>query len=127
MDSSLARELEDRLVRYCIIDTQADESSTTTPSTQKQFDLLNLLVDELKQLGVSDVSLTSYGAVIGTIPANVQSSVPTIGFLAHVDTSPGFNATGVKPIVHRAWDGSDIIVSGQCRARPSGSEHPYLA
>ena len=80
MDSSLARELEDRLVRYCIIDTQADESSTTTPSTQKQFDLLNLLVDELKQLGVSDVSLTSYGAVIGTIPANVRVRCQRLAF-----------------------------------------------
>src|SRR6186713_1535031 len=84
MDSTLARELEDRLVRYCIIDTQSDESSSTSPSTEKQFELLNLLVDELEQLGVSDVTLTSYGAVIGTIPANVEHSTPTIGFLADV-------------------------------------------
>jgi tripeptide aminopeptidase len=127
MDAALAHELEDRLVRYCVIDTQSDENSPTTPSTGKQFDLLNLLVDELRQLGVSDVTLTAYGAVLGTIPANVEGPAPTIGFLAHVDTSPGFNATDVKPIVHRAWDGSDIRFPDNAELVLTGSEHPYLA
>lgn len=127
MDSTLARELEDRLVRYCAIDTQADESSPTTPSTEKQYDLLNLLVDELNGIGVSDVVLTPYGAVLGTIPANTDGNIPTIGFLAHVDTSPGFHASNVKPRVHRQWDGSDITFPENPELVLSASEHPYLA
>ena len=100
MKTQFDRELEERLVRYCKIDTQADEKSPTSPSTAIQFDLLNLLVDELKQIGAQEVTLTDYGAVLATIPATVETSAPTIALLAHVDTSPGFDATGVKPIVH---------------------------
>ncbi len=119
--------LEDRLVRYCRIDTQADETSTTTPSTEKQYDLLNLLVDELKGLGVKDVELTGYGAVLATIPATAAGDIPTVAFLAHVDTSPAFNATDVKPIVHRAWDGSDIVLPDDPSIVLSPGAMPYLA
>src|SRR5690606_22618711 len=95
------RELEERLVRYARIDTQSDESSPTSPSTEIQLDLLNLLVEELEEIGARDVRLTDYGAVLATIPATVEDGAPVVGFLAHVDTAPGFNASGVKPIVHR--------------------------
>ena len=71
------------------------------PAPAKQFDLLNLLVDELAEIGAQDVRLTDYGAVLATIPATVATDAPTIAFLAHVDTAPQFNGTGVKPIVHR--------------------------
>ena len=105
--SSFDRELEERLVRYARIDTQSDEKSATSPSTKKQYDLLNLLVDELKAMGAQDVRLTDYGVVLATIPATTRSDVPTIALLAHVDTAPAFNGTGVKPIVHRNYGGGD--------------------
>ncbi|HAX23623.1 MAG TPA: peptidase T [Thermomicrobiales bacterium] len=127
MGHDLYAALEDRLVRYCIIDTQADETSATIPSTAKQYDLLNLLVEELKGLGLADVELTAYGAVLATIPATVDKDIPTVAFLAHVDTSSAFNATGVKPLVHRAWDGSDIVLPDDPSIVFSASEMPYLA
>ena len=92
------------------IDTQSDESSPTSPSTERQFDLLRLLVRRAAARSApQDVRLTDYGAVLATIPATVRRR-PTIAFLAHVDTAPQFNATGVKPIVHRAYDGGDIVL-----------------
>lgn len=120
------KELEERLVRYCEIDTQADEKSPTSPSTEKQFDLLNLLVDELKEIGAQDVELTGYGAVLATIPATVDTQVPTVAFLAHVDTAPAFNATGVKPIVHRHYDGGDIVLPDDLEQVLSPDKFPYL-
>ena len=117
MTLAVGQELEERFIRYARIDTQADESSATTPSTDKQFDLLNLLVDELREIGAQDVRLTDYGAVLATIPATVASDVPTVAFLAHVDTSPGFSGTGVEPIVHRDYDGGDIVLPDDPDAR----------
>lgn len=121
------QELEERLLRYARIDTQADESSPTSPSTAIQLDLLRLLVDELNEIGAQDVRLTEYGAVIATIPPTVDRSTPTIAYLAHVDTSPGFNATGVKPIVHRAYDGGDIHFPDAPGLALSSDDSPYLA
>jgi tripeptide aminopeptidase len=104
------QELEERLIRYCRIDTQSDEKSTTSPSTARQLDLLNLLLEELKEIGAQEVRLTDYGAVLATIPATIMRRAPVIGFLAHVDTAPAFNATGVKPLVHRNYDGGEIVL-----------------
>ena len=120
------RELEERLVRYARIDTQSDESSPTSPSTEIQLDLLNLLVEELEEIGARDVRLTDYGAVLATIPATVEDGAPVVGFLAHVDTAPGFNASGVKPIVHRNWDGSDIALPDDPRMVLSPEQIPSL-
>jgi tripeptide aminopeptidase len=127
MDTSFAAELEDRLVRYARIDTQSDESSPTSPSTEKQHDLLRMLAEELGAMGASDVEQTAYGTVLATIPASTGQSAPTVAFLAHVDTSPGFNATGVKPIVHRNYDGGDIVLPDDPQMVLSPSAHPYLA
>lgn len=127
MGSSFDRELEERLVRYARIDTQSDESSPTSPSTEIQLDLLRMLVDELTTMGAEDVVLTDYGAVLATIPATVESEVPTIAFLAHVDTAPGFNAVGVKPIVHRKYDGGDIVLPDDPQQVLSPEHFPYLA
>jgi len=121
------QELEERLIRYCKIDTQADEKSTTAPSTAIQFDLLNLLVEELKEIGAQDVTLTDYGAVLATLPATVETSAPVIGFLAHVDTAPAFRASGVKPIVHRAYDGGEIVLPDDPTQVLSPTQSPYLA
>jgi tripeptide aminopeptidase len=120
-------ELEERFVRYVRVDTQSDESSTTCPSTGRQYDLLRLLVGELESIGAQDIRLTDYAAVLATIPATSERPAPTIAFLAHVDTTPQFNATGVKPIVHRRYDGSEIAFPDAPNVRLSPSEHPYLA
>lgn len=121
------QELEERLIRYCKIDTQADEKSSTSPSTAIQFDLLNLLVEELKEIGAQDVRLTDYGAVLATIPATVETTAPVIGFLAHVDTAPAFHASGVKPIVHRNYDGGEIVLPDDPTQVLSPKQSPYLA
>ena len=120
------RELEERLVRYCKIDTQADEKSSTAPSTAIQFDLLNLLVEELTEIGAQEVTLTGYGAVLATIPATMETSAPVIGFLAHVDTAPAFHASGVKPIVHHAYDGGEIVLPDDPAQVLSPKQSPYL-
>ena len=121
------RELEERFLRYAKIDTQSDERSTASPSTEKQLDLLNLLVSELQAVGAHDVKLTDYGAVLATIPATVNHHVPTIAFLAHVDTAPAFNGTGVQPRVHRNYSGGDIVVSDEDKMFLSPEDSPYLA
>lgn len=108
MRTEFDAELEERLVRYAAVDTQSDEGSASEPSTAIQLDLARMLRDELDAMGAADVQLTEYGAVLATIPATVGGDVPTIALLAHVDTAPQFNATGVKPVVHRAWDGGPI-------------------
>jgi len=110
LSTSFDKELEERFVRYAKIDTEADSASKTTPSTQKQYDLLNLLVEELKEIGAQDVTLTNYGTVLASLPATMQRDVPTIAFLAHVDTAPQFTGKNVKPITHRKYNGEDIIL-----------------
>ena len=119
------KELEERLVRYAAIDSQSEETSTTTPSTSIQFDMLHLLEKELSEIGAEDIKLTDYGAVVATIPATAKG--PTIGFLAHVDTAPQFNATGVKPRVVRSYNGGDISFPDAPNLKLSPEEHPYLA
>ncbi len=121
------RELEERLIRYASIDTQSDETSPTAPSTERQFDLLRLLVDELTAIGAADVRLTDYGVVLATIPATAAGELPVMGWLAHVDTAPGFAASGVKPIVHRGYDGGAITFPDAPDLILSPEQSPYLA
>ena len=118
-------ELQDRLVRYASIDTQSEETSHSTPSTVIQYDLLNLLQQELRDFGASDVQLTDYGTVLATIPGNTEG--PTIGFLAHVDTAPQFNATGVKPRIIMGYNGGDITFPDNSELTLSPADYPYLA
>ncbi len=103
---SFLTELETRLTRYCAIDSQSDAASRTAPSTAIQLNMARLLREELTQIGAADVQITEYGTVLATIPATAAG--PTIGFLAHVDTAPQFNATGVKPRVIRGYNGGAI-------------------
>jgi tripeptide aminopeptidase len=101
----------DRFLRYVKIDTQSDPQSISFPSTAKQLDLSNLLVKELQQLGVSDALLDEHGYVYATIPSNsAKTNVPVICFCSHVDTSPDVTGFNVKPLVHRNWNGSDIVL-----------------
>ncbi len=103
-------DLEERFLRYVQIDTTPDERGTTVPSTARQWDLLRLLAAELTALGASDVRVTDYGCTLATLPATVGHATPTVAFLAHVDTSPAFPGAGVKPLVHRSYDGSPIVL-----------------
>lgn len=128
MSSNFAPELETRLLRYVQIDTQSDESSSSAPSTAKQYDLLNLLVDELQAIGAHDITLTDYGAVIATVPATPgHEDAPTVAFLGHVDTAPSFSGTGVKPMVHRNWDGAPIALPDDPARVLYPEDFPYLA
>ena len=99
-------ELESRLLRYTAIDSQSDADSPSAPSTAIQMDMARLLVAELTEIGAAEVTLTDYGTVLATIPGTAPG--PTVGFLAHVDTAPQFNATGVKPRVIRGYNGGAI-------------------
>ncbi|MEL6643148.1 MAG: peptidase T [Pseudomonadota bacterium] len=126
MRTEFDAELEERLVRYAAIDSQSDETSASTPSTKVQFDMLNLLVEELKGIGAADVQLTDYGAVLATVPATVAGDVPVIGFCAHVDTAPAFHAEGVKPVVHRGYNGGEIAFADAPDLKLSPEIAPYL-
>ena len=119
------QELEDRLIRYATIDSQSDEASKSSPSSEIQLDILRLLEDELVGIGAKDVRLTGYGVVLATIPGTVDG--PTVGLLAHVDTAPQFNATGVKPRVIRGYNGGDITFPDAPELVLSPEEYPYLA
>lgn len=115
----------DKFLRYVVIDTQSQEGSETYPSTAKQFDLLNLLVKELKELGIADAGVDEYGYVMATVPANVPYAVPTIGFIAHVDTSPEVSGAHVKPQVLQ-YTGGDIVLPGDSAVVIRESENPAL-
>ena len=118
----------DRFLRYVQYDTQSNESSHTYPSTQTQLRLLADLADELRALGASDVTLDQHGYVMATIPAtSPKPEVPTVGFIAHVDTSPEMSGAGVKPLVHRAYDGGDIVLPDDPSVVLRASEIPELA
>ncbi|MCC1492203.1 peptidase T [Cognatishimia sp. F0-27] len=118
-------ELKSRLVRYCAIDSQSDMDSPTGPSTECQHAMLDLMVEELTDMGASDVVKTAYGTVIATIPGTAPG--PTVGFLAHVDTAPQFNATGVKPRVIEGYNGGTISFPDDPDLALSPEEFPYLA
>ena len=98
-------EVLDRFIRYVQIDTQSARDSETYPSTAKQLDLLRLLAEELKQIGMQDVHMDRYGYVTATLPANNGKASPVVGFLAHVDTSPDASGANVHPRVIEHYDG----------------------
>ena len=120
-------ELEQRLVRYAAVDSQSDGASPTSPSTERQLDMARMLEAELKEMGAEDVTITAYGAVLATVPATAEGDLPVVGLLAHVDTAPAFNATGVKPVVHRGYNGGDITFADAPALKLSPENSPYLA
>jgi tripeptide aminopeptidase len=118
----------ERFLRYVRYDTRADESSETYPSTSTQLVLLDLLAQELRTLGAAEVRMDEHGYVTATVPATSRKSmVPTIGFIAHVDTSPEMSGADVKPIVHRQYDGRDLVLPDDPTAVLRATEHPALA
>ncbi|MEC5165825.1 tripeptide aminopeptidase [Flavobacterium sp. PL11] len=103
----------DRFISYVIIDTESDANSETTPSTNKQWNLANKLVEELKAIGMEEVTIDDKAYIMATLPSNVDHKVPTIGFVSHFDTSPDFCGANVKPQVITNYDGKDIILNAE--------------
>jgi tripeptide aminopeptidase len=101
----------DRFIKYVSIDTQSDPKNSEFPSTQKQWNLANLLVQELTEIGMKDVSIDENAYVMATLPGNIHKEVPTIGFIAHFDTSPDYSGTNVKPQIHKNYNGKDIVLN----------------
>lgn len=118
--------VKDRLMRYVQIDTQSDPNSKSNPSSEKQKTLGRMLVQELKELGISDAELDEYGYVYATLPSNTTKEVPVICFCAHVDTAPDCSGTGVIPILHERYDGSPIVLPDDPTQIITTDEHPYL-
>jgi len=116
----------ERFTRYVQIDTQSDPQSRSYPSTEKQKDLGRLLVQELQEMGITDAALDEYGYVYATIPANTTRQVPVICFCAHMDTAPDCSGKGVKPILHKAYDGGEIVLPDDPSIVISPRDHPYL-
>src|ERR1700709_545482 len=106
LNSSLNFSVTERFLRYVTIDTQSDAGSGSYPSTEKQKDLGKILVSELQSIGVTDAHLDEYGYVYATIPANtLKKNIPVICFCSHMDTAPDCSGTGVKPIIHKNYQG----------------------
>jgi len=116
----------ERFLRYVKIDTTSDHNSPTWPSTSKQLDLARLLVHEMESMGMKNVSLDENGYVMGTLPANVKNPIPTIGWIAHMDTSPSASGTNVNPCLVENYDGGEIILNGDKNYRLSPAQFPEL-
>ena len=116
----------ERFLRYVQIDTQSDPLSKTNPSTEKQKDLSKILAEELKQLGIADAHMDEWGYVYATIPSNTEKKVPVICFCAHVDTAPDCSGMNVKPLVHKNYNGADIVLPDDSTQVIRRSDYPYL-
>lgn len=116
----------DRFISYARIDTQSDETSQTTPSTQKQFNLARMLVEELKSLELEDVEMDEHGYIMATLPPNTDKKVPVIGFIAHMDTSPDMSGENVAPRIVRNYDGDDIVLDKGQQVVLSPADFPDL-
>jgi tripeptide aminopeptidase len=126
INSILKFTVTDRFLQYVTIDTQSDPSSETIPSTEKQKDLGRALVYELLAMGVTDAHLDEFGYVYATIPSNTKKNVPMVCFCSHMDTAPDCSGTGVKPILHKNYQGSDIVLPDDPSQIIKLSEHPDL-
>lgn len=114
LDKPMAMEhIIDRFLTYVKIDSQSDASNPNTPSTEKQWDMAHLLVKELREMGMQDISLDENAYIMATLPGNVDHKVPTIGFISHFDTTPDFTGTDVQPRVIREYDGRDILLNAE--------------
>lgn len=103
----------DRFISYVTVDTESDPNSETTPSTAKQWDLANKLVEELKAIGMEDVTIDENAYIMATLPSNVEHDVPVIGFVSHFDTTPDFTGANVKPQIVNNYDGGDIVLNAE--------------
>ncbi|WP_226086983.1 peptidase T [Mesobacillus sp. S13] len=122
----MKNEIIERFTSYVKVDTQSDESSETTPSTAGQLTLANMLVEELKTIGMEEVSIDDHGYVMATLPANTDKNVPTIGFLAHVDTATDFTGKNVNPQIVENFDGNQIVLNMEQNIILSPADFPEL-
>ena len=120
------KHIADRFCDYAKIDTQSDPDSTTFPSTEKQKDLSRVLVAELLEMGLGDAHMDEYGYVYATLKSNIDKKVPAICFCAHVDTSPDCTGANVKPIIHKNYQGQDLVLPDDPNQIISTQQHPYL-
>ncbi|MBR4929264.1 MAG: tripeptide aminopeptidase PepT, partial [Bacteroidaceae bacterium] len=118
--------LVNRFLKYVSFDTQSCEDAQGCPSTQKQFALAEYLVQELQELGLTEVEMDSHGYVYATLPANTDRPVPTIGFISHMDTSPDCSGANVKPRIIPNYDGSDVVLDAQAGIVTRVSQFPEL-
>lgn len=116
----------DRLLNYVKIETTSDENSETVPSSSKEKVLAEVLVKELKEIGMQDVSMDENGYVMATLPSNTEKEVPAIGFIAHMDTSPDMCGKDVNPQFVENYDGKDIILNGEKNIVLSPKDFPEL-
>lgn len=116
----------ERFIKYVQIDTQSDPNSPSQPSTEKQKDLGRLLVKELLEMGIKDAQLDEYGYVYATLPSNTSKKVPVICFCSHMDTSPDCSGQNVKPLVHKNYQGQDIVLPNDTTQILRASDHPDL-
>lgn len=126
MFSSYDFTVADRFMRYVQTDTQSDPDSGSFPSTEKQKNLSRILVKELQEMGIVDAELDEYGYVYATLSSNTERKTPVICFCSHVDTSPDCAGEGVKPVLHRNYDGNDIVLPDDPAQVISTTAHPYL-
>lgn len=117
--------LIERFIRYAKINTQSDDNSLTWPSTQGQMELANLLINEMKEIGLQDISIDEYGYIMATLPSNISKDIPVIGFLAHLDSSPDYSAVDVKPQLIE-YDGNDVLLNEKENIVLSNNQFPDL-
>lgn len=123
----MKEEIIERFTTYVKVDTQSDESVDTCPSTPGQLTLGNMLVDELKSIGMQDAAIDENGYVMATLPSNTEKDVPAIGFLAHVDTATDFTGKNVNPQIIESYDGNDIVLNEQLQVTLSPDQFPELS
>ncbi|NJD23192.1 MAG: peptidase T [Melioribacter sp.] len=116
----------DRFLKYVKYDTQSNEDSTTFPSDPKEIELSKALVEELKQIGLKDAVMDEYGYVMATLLSNTTKNVPAIGFISHVDTSPAVSGANVNPVIHKNYQGGDIVLPKDPTKVIVASENPEL-
>ncbi len=124
--NQLAQQICDRFMRYVQVDTQSDPFASSFPSTEKQKDLALILVNELKQIGLSDAYMDEHGYVFGFIPSNTSGDIPGICFCSHMDTAPDCSGKDVKPILHTDYQGQPIVLPDDSGQIISVEQHPYL-
>lgn len=119
-------QIVNRFLKYVSFDTQSDEASSSTPSTEKQFRLAEYLVEELRAIGLEEVEMDTQGYVYATLPSNVEHAVPTIGFIAHIDTSPDASGANVQPRIVQNYDGTDIVLDAEAGIVTAVEKFPEL-
>jgi tripeptide aminopeptidase len=123
----MKQEIIERFTKYVKVNTQSDPNSDTCPSTPGQLELGNMLVEELKAIGMEEVTMDENGYIMATLPANTDKNVPTIGFLAHMDTAPEFTGANVHPQIVENYDGGDIVLNKSLNIVLSPKDFPELA